>query len=656
MTIRGWACASSALVLAACAGTFSHPIAAVILGTDSNDGTTTLQLPSYEVSRPISPLGVDPHTGQGDVQVAAVAMRPNHDGKVEVNANSTAHSAGPQWVAGAGLAAVVAAQTLEMDVLDWVFTVETTAYNVDGPSASGLMTAGFLAAATGAQIDSEVTMTGTINPDGTIGPVGGIPEKFDAAIRQGKRTLGFPIGMRYARSVVSGQKVDLVQLAASRGAQAVEVANVRQAYQLLTHKTLPEVVPVDQADMHLDAVTAARLVEQTAALQASMAQRWAVLDKLDADPQTPPAIKRGIERARRKRAASDTLRARGEPAAAHAAMSSAWIDALVVSTLHAIVDKLHGGDAAGASRMLDALVALPAIDQDLFAAIAASPTDTLGRQLRAIEANRFALTAWTTGNGILPQLQAAKAYLQTPAAASAPADDVVRRIEPVVISLCARANAHLRAKDLLALEPAGNRAAASLASVSRSVTAFKAASSAAIVYLDSVMIPNLAESEKLSEDDAKLKLAERNPHYLFAHFADRLASDPFAAQLAHAWGEKSSAWLLLALASAELGYTDSMLFVAEAYGLRVNGDKVEYEEAFAAMLEGAEHAARAAARAARVATGSIPAPSSINYELAAAERDGSTADKLDALSAYWVSALYSQTAMLLARHSDASAH
>jgi uncharacterized protein len=48
---------------------------------------------------------------------------------------------------------------------------------ISGGAALDRETGSFLAAMTGTPIDPTVTMTGIINPDGTIGPVGGIPEK-----------------------------------------------------------------------------------------------------------------------------------------------------------------------------------------------------------------------------------------------------------------------------------------------------------------------------------------------------------------------------------------------------------------------------------------------------------------------------------------------
>ena len=87
-------------------------------------------------------------------------------------------------------------------------------------------------------------MTGIINPDGTIGPVGGIPQKFIGSIEKGKKRLGYPIGMRYAEDANSGERVDLV--AARQGAAAPRRSRsptCTPRVELLTGKTLPRPVP-----------------------------------------------------------------------------------------------------------------------------------------------------------------------------------------------------------------------------------------------------------------------------------------------------------------------------------------------------------------------------------------------------------------------------
>ncbi|AFU57479.1 putative archaeal serine protease [Candidatus Nitrososphaera gargensis Ga9.2] len=66
---------------------------------------------------------------------------------------------------------------------------------VDGPSAGAAMTV-LLAAELGnnAELKQDVLMTGTINPDGTVGLVGGVPEKAVAAGQYGAKIFLVPSG------------------------------------------------------------------------------------------------------------------------------------------------------------------------------------------------------------------------------------------------------------------------------------------------------------------------------------------------------------------------------------------------------------------------------------------------------------------------------
>ncbi|MBK7076466.1 MAG: hypothetical protein IPH44_29660 [Myxococcales bacterium] len=123
------------------------------------------------------------------------------------------------------LAAYVAVSVLDKDLTDFAFEA-TSSGHVDGASASALMSAGLVAAILGWQVDAAATMTGTINPDGTVGPVSGIPQKFAAALAAGKRRLGYPVGQRLAIDAATGAEVDLVALARERGAEAVEIADI----------------------------------------------------------------------------------------------------------------------------------------------------------------------------------------------------------------------------------------------------------------------------------------------------------------------------------------------------------------------------------------------------------------------------------------------
>lgn len=63
---------------------------------------------------------------------------------------------------------------------------------VDGPSAGALMTLLMISALSGTELNDSITLTGTIDPKGNIGPIGGIFEKAKAAKAGGKTLFLLP--------------------------------------------------------------------------------------------------------------------------------------------------------------------------------------------------------------------------------------------------------------------------------------------------------------------------------------------------------------------------------------------------------------------------------------------------------------------------------
>lgn len=106
------------------------------------------------------------------------------------------------------------------------FAYQTT--RSDGPSAGGIFTVGFIAAMRGDRIKKGLAMTGTIEPDGRIGPVGAMPDKLRAAAREGYRTVLIPRGQLYE------PRWDLPTLAALLNLTVHEVATIEEAYELMT--------------------------------------------------------------------------------------------------------------------------------------------------------------------------------------------------------------------------------------------------------------------------------------------------------------------------------------------------------------------------------------------------------------------------------------
>jgi uncharacterized protein len=83
----------------------------------------------------------------------------------------------------ARIAAMVASDVLGVDEksYDFYYIIEIDSPMIGGPSAGGALTVATIAAINNWPIKSGTAMTGMIDPDETIGPVGGIPFKLEAA-------------------------------------------------------------------------------------------------------------------------------------------------------------------------------------------------------------------------------------------------------------------------------------------------------------------------------------------------------------------------------------------------------------------------------------------------------------------------------------------
>lgn len=78
--------------------------------------------------------------------------------------------------------------------IDLIYAIETEAELIEGTSAGAAITIATIAALQNKTLHPEVMITGTINPDGTLGLVGGIVAKAQAAKEVGVKTFLVPVG------------------------------------------------------------------------------------------------------------------------------------------------------------------------------------------------------------------------------------------------------------------------------------------------------------------------------------------------------------------------------------------------------------------------------------------------------------------------------
>lgn len=84
--------------------------------------------------------------------------------------------------------------TVDPSTYDYFFVVRTSSPVIGGPSAGGIMTVATISLLENWEMDNKTIMTGMINPDGSIGSIGGIPQKIDAANSVGATHFLIPKG------------------------------------------------------------------------------------------------------------------------------------------------------------------------------------------------------------------------------------------------------------------------------------------------------------------------------------------------------------------------------------------------------------------------------------------------------------------------------
>ena len=644
------------------------PAQAVILGTDPKNGSTVVPLVGKESTVTVDSMWVQMGDGptKGGSSPVKLTTKPNPDGDVEVAINEDRlNGTGGQWRAGVWIAAFISSTTLSKDLTDFKFSAYAQG-NVDGASASGLMTAGFLASMLGTTIDPKATMTGTINPDGTIGPVGGIPQKFLGNIEKGKTRLGYPIGMRYSDDIDTKESVDLEKLAKDHGATATEIPDVYAAYTFLTGKTLPRPVPVDESEMALEDSVTSAIEAKYANWQAQVNANFDSLQKLFEEKGLPQSIVKIALVAKAKTENAEKLRKEGYVTSAYDQIVDAWVYAASAVSAEQITELVQNGDFVGAQAKLHDFVGLAGQTEDALRQVGKIKPDTLGGHLRMMSAFQRAISGWGfhVFAGELGK-QTADFFEQikdaSPDALRSPdnADEIVGHVAPTVLAIARAVAATQTGIEGLDVETEQSiNYMCSLPNVRRLAKSFASASTANLQYFEALFVKELATQFNIPFETAQEKFAMFEPDYLVGTMAANMPTmTGLPETLKTEWGEDTIAWGLASLAGSELSWFKTSLLIAKWYSLGVDIDHdtsrpttVEHEKAFINMLASAERSARENARAAKVATGSIPVQSRIAYQNAKVLREGDLGDKLDALEAFWESSVYSQTAVMLARN------
>ncbi len=645
---------------------------ALILGTDENGGSTELPLAGEKSSVVVHPLSVRTGGGKpakGTISKMTLTTEPNPDETVRVGVFSEfLKGVGPQLQAAAWIAAFMSASTLSKDLTDFRFSV-TRGKFFDGPSSGALMTVGFLASLTKAPINAKATMTGTVNPDGTVGPVGGIPHKFEGAIAAGKTKLGFPVGQRFALDMNTRKRVDLVALANAKGASATEISDVWQAYEFFTGKKLPMPIPVLPRDMKIGDAVDKQLVKHFKQWETSYKRENATLVGLLRTGQLKDIRELFYMGRRANREANEgrKLLGQGLMASAYERMMNAVTYAATATATWSIIDKVRKGDPDGASRVLYRFMGLANATERALRKVGAMKPGTMSGHLLMVSAFQSALEGWGFHYHGSRSISKASRYLRglrgrTPEqlADAKLANEIVRKVSPPILAIARGMAATRRSLQAFDIEGIADiNYTCSLPNARRLAKSYTSAAGANLGYYESIAIRRIAARYRLNNQRARWRLMSTNPDYLVAYRAFGLAGRDLGglpSRLKKEWGPKSLPWSLGSLAGAILSYFKTSLLLSKQYSLRVSHSfsgkptAVKNEKAFINMINTAERKAREHARSAKVATGSIPVQTRLAYAKARVLREGDLADKLAALEAFWRASIYSQIAVMMARN------
>lgn len=593
----------------------------------------------------------------GGTSAVTVRIEPNSSGQASVGVvEEFMGGTGSQWKAATWMAAFTASHAVGRHLTDYEFLVKSGGH-IDGPSAGMLVTATMMALMRGDTVREDSTMSGTVNPDGTAGPVGGLPQKMQGAKADGKTRFGFPVGTRRSRDLQTGQMVDLVDYGKSQGLEAVEIRDYWQAYEFLTGKKLPRTAAIDESKMEPPSDVSAKLKAKALRWKSSIDGDLPVLKQKAAQVPANVAqlIQPTLNQAQHYYTRAETFESNGMLAAAYHEFFQA---AVMVSVARHEIEFLEPFAKADIDGMLAKVQSMAAVEGKLKAleselAVAAR-SKTVGGQVNTTRA--YTTYSWAlgySGNGGA-KLNAVLGFLQKVNAGQANIDQAAKaEIDEALFGAVfdfAAAEALIEAardETQLGAEQ-GNRPALGLGGVDKLAKAYGSAAGAGLSYFDSLFTEQVADHAGVTKQAAEAHVAQMEPDYDFLKTFVLIAE---RAERVYGKGEEVN---LIRLAAGATAYVGAAKLVNKYYSLGARPQQdgsftLDNRKALTFQLDAGRRSAREAAALVDGALGFVPAAAQLEYQLGVAKREGNDEDKLQALEHFWASAFWSNLALGLAK-------
>jgi uncharacterized protein len=181
--------------------------------------------------------------GKGVATVLKVGIKPG-SGKVLVDINNILFWLDTQQSIQTAKKVAQEITKADLSKFDLIYSLDINATVVEGPSAGAAISIATIAAIEGKDLNNKVMITGTINPDGSIGAVGGIIPKAQVAKEVGVNTFLVPSGQGTQVTYIPEEKCEQIgyftfctttykkkveSVGKSVGIEVVEVRNIREA-------------------------------------------------------------------------------------------------------------------------------------------------------------------------------------------------------------------------------------------------------------------------------------------------------------------------------------------------------------------------------------------------------------------------------------------
>lgn len=205
--------------------------------------TLNTSIPSIPYTSKIIHIPAVDDQGNGVVAVLKVQAIPG-EGRALVNINQLFFWVDTQFSIRVAKNVAENITGLDLSKTDLIYTIETNASVIEGQSAGAALTIATILTLQNKTINPHVIITGTINSDGTIGPVGGILAKAQASKDTGATLFLVPDGqgtqtnykpiqkcqkfgpITYCTTEYKTEKIDISKDA---GIEVKEVSNIEEA-------------------------------------------------------------------------------------------------------------------------------------------------------------------------------------------------------------------------------------------------------------------------------------------------------------------------------------------------------------------------------------------------------------------------------------------